>query len=119
MDISKKVGPNGCTDTASVNIAGVSATVPKYYQARIQAMPVYTETTVEDPWIETLNAVGGIIALIDSVFIIIISYTRGWCPAQDEASDAETEAQEEVDSANVAPGAPGVHVDLKLPRGTL
>ena len=94
MDSSKKVGPNGCNEDVTVN----GATVKKYYQARIQAMPVYTEATVEDPWLETLNAVGGIIALIDSVFILIVSYTRGWCPDV-EASDDEVE---DVDSAGVA-----------------
>ena len=75
QDASKKVGPSGCTDTVSTPVANT----PKYYQARIQALPIYTEITVEDPWLETLNAVGGILALIDGLFLVIVGVTRGFC----------------------------------------
>ena len=88
MDTSKKIGSSGCSDTVSVTANGQTTTVTKYYQARIQAMPVYTEITVEDPWLETLNAVGGIIALIDAAFVLILSLTRDWfSPATTAVAD--------------------------------
>lgn len=102
-DPSKKIGPNGCTGTVTVN----SVTYPTYYQARIQALPVYTEVTIDDPWIETLNAVGGILALIDGVFIAILYLHRYAC--------IEKEAENEGLENNKDP--PGVIVPMDQPNG--
>jgi len=102
MDTSKKIGSSGCSDPVSVTANGQTTTVTKYYQARIQAMPVYTEITVEDPWLETLNAVGGIIALIDAVFVLILSLTRDWFSPTAVADGLE----EEIELPQQAGGLP-------------
>lgn len=61
VDSSKSL-KNGSTSKCS----DVSSGVYDYTQARVSAFPTYTEIIVEDPWLEMFNAVGGILALIDT-----------------------------------------------------
>jgi len=78
----------------------------KYSQARISAFPTYTQITAEDPWLEMFNAVGGIIALVDSAFLIVL-WLANMCQSNKSA--------DVVHDMVLAPpnSAPGVEVQLR------
>lgn len=77
MDSTKGLKPAG--QSSSLCSGSDSSTgLTDYFQARITAFPTYTQITVEDPWIELFNAAGGIIALIDTGFLVLIRIYRNF-----------------------------------------
>jgi len=107
IDASKALGTGSRTSQCSeTHTSGSLSGQYKYNQARITAFPTYTEITVADPWLELFNAVGGIIALVDTVFVGVLMLVKLVGSSGGTSTESVSVAPQDADDLHsVAPQA--------------